>query len=206
MLATSIAKLPPPAMQSRGDDPLNMSGSNVPNYQDLVKDFGQPSRAASVQGSEYEPRTNAPPPISSNSKHQMQQHLQQQLQPEYEDSQQQYQYQQEMPVYQPQQHQYRPQAFGPPPAYISTPPPLAIQPSMKPKNKILSMDTLKSSRAWFAAAVIFAFVWFGIPKLKSSVPSVISPLTGDLGAPGLAVASVIAGMLIGTASDHFFTQ
>jgi hypothetical protein len=111
-----------------------------------------------------------------------------------------------MQQYAPQtQYQHNPLAYAMPAPTYTSPPPIAL-PSSTPKKKILSLETLKSTRAWFAAIVIFLFVMYALPKIKASIPALVSPITGELSVPGVAAASAIAGLALATISDHFITS
>jgi hypothetical protein len=198
MLATPLSKLPPPVMQSRADEPQQGGGTagSAPNYADVMKDFSNTSR-----GAEYDPR---PPSQAPSHTGHMEEYepMQQQYTP-----QPQYQQQQQMHQYapQPQYQQHNPLAYAMPAPTYTSPPPIALPPST-PKKKILSLETLKSTRAWFAAIVIFLFVMYALPKIKASIPALVSPLTGELSVPGVAAASAVAGLTLATISDHFITS
>ena len=195
MLATPLSKLPPPAMQSRGDEPQQGGGSgSAPNYADLMKDFSNTSR-----GAEYESRPPSQAPSHNGHMEEYEPMQQQQYIPE------QYRQQQQMQQYAPQPQYHNPLAYAMPAPTYTSPPPIALPPPV-PKKKILSLDTLKSTRAWFAAIVIFLFVWYALPKIKASIPALVSPLTGELSVPGVAAASAVAGLVLATISDHFITS
>jgi len=98
-----------------------------------------------------------------------QQHQQQQYQrQEYQE------FQEERPVHRPRR---RPQVTAAP---------------VPAKRQILSVDTLKDKRIWLLAATIFILITFGIPKVRGSVPALVSPVTGKLSTPGLAIVSFAA--------------
>lgn len=194
-LATPLSKLPPPVMHSRMDDPMGGGGGgggSAPSYQELIKDFDR----APGRGAEYDarPPSHSPPP----SQHRMEEMYEPMAQHQMQQQPQMMQYQQNQ--YQ-QPNQPNPLVYSMPAPTYTTPPPLPLQPPTK--KSLLSLETLKNTRAWFAAIVIFVFVWYGLPKIKAAVPALVSPLTGELSVPGVAAASAVAGLFVATISEHF---
>lgn len=199
MLATPLSKLPPPVMQSRMDDPMGAGGGgggSAPNYQELIKDFDR----APGRGAEYDarPPSHSPPP----SQHRMMEDMYEPMAQHQNQMQQQPQMMQYQNQYQPTT-QPNPLVYSMPAPTYTSPPPLPLQPPTK--KSLLTLETLKNTRAWFAAIVIFVFVLYGLPKIKATIPALVSPLTGDLSVPGVAAASAIAGLFVATISEHFLT-
>lgn len=198
MLATPLSKLPPPVMQSRMDDPMGGGGGggggSAPNYQELIKDFDR----APGRGAEYDarPPSHSPPPSQHRMEEMYEPMAQHQNQMQQQPQMMQYQNQ-----YQP--NQPNPLVYSMPAPTYTSPPPLPLQSPLK--KSLLSLETLKNTRAWFAAIVIFVFVLYGLPKIKAAIPALVSPLTGDLSVPGVAAASAVAGLFVATISEHFLT-
>lgn len=65
----------------------------------------------------------------------------------------------------------------------------------------MSLDTVKDKRVWLLAVVIFALVYWGIPKIKTAIPSVVSPATGRMTTLGLAGVSFITALSFTLASE-----
>lgn len=164
MLATSISKLPPPTMQMKS--PIEA----VPSYEALMHEVypdqqQQPNQAQPAYQQPVHQQYDSQQPQQHNVTYHSQ--IQQQRQPSSADR-----------VY---DQEYVPQTYYAKPR--------------RPHGKTtLSTDIFKSKKMWVLASFIFALVLWGIPKVKTLLPGVVSPLDGRLTLPGLAGVSVVTAL------------
>lgn len=176
MLATPIGKIPPPMLQNNKDN-----GAVVPpSYEDL-------RNSVSIQRPEetYQPKL------------QMQQNQPQpqlQLQP-----QQQYQYE-------PQQyydHSPKPTYEYEYPRYSPSVAPMQHQKRKKKRPTFLSIDTLKRKDVWLLAAIMYAIVAYGLPRIRATFPSVVDPITGATSTSALVSLSILSALVFTFVNDTF---
>lgn len=169
LLATPLNKLPPPAIISKAEGGGTVSAVN---YNDL--------------------RDSITIPTADDNRYQQ---SQQQQQHYYEQPQQQQYYDQQQPMTPGPQHSYYEQQQQPipQPQYApSIPPPLKKK---KKKGPFFSTDTLKDKKLWLFAVVVFLLYTYGLPKLYTSFPSMVDPMTSTLKSPAVATASVFSGLV-----------
>lgn len=194
MMATALSTLPPPAIQNK--EPLD----GVPSYEALMKDV-----LVSGDGNQRPPQLmppQSPQQQQVSMQQQMAQPMTQQYYPQQQQQQQMMQPQSSMmssPTYQQQNYQYD---------YYVTPQPRQVPPvprraaTLPPPKKKVGIDVYKSPKSWALAGVLFVLIAYGIPKLKTSIPSLVSQNTGKLSLPALAVISSITAMSYTVASEY----
>lgn len=173
LLATPLNKLPPPVVVSKAE---NGGTVGAVNYNDLRDSVTIPT----ADENRYQPQQ--PPPQV-----QQQQHFYE-PQPQYEPMTPMIPQQQQHMYYEQPQQQYAP----------SIPPPLKKK---KKRGPFFSTDTLKDKKLWLFAAIVFLLYTYGLPKLRSTFPSLIDPLTNSLKSPAVAGASVLSGLVYMFVSD-----
>ena len=181
MLATPIGKIPPPMLQNNKDN----APVTAQSYDDLRNSVTIPR-----------PEDNNPIYQQMPAQPQLQPQMQQQQM-----HQQQYDFQQ--PTYYeqavPQQHQQHQQQqqqlyeydyprYAPSAA-------AALKKKKKRSASLFSVETLKRKDAWLFAIMLFAVIWYGLPKLRSTFPSIVDPLTGTTSTPALAALSLASGLV-----------
>lgn len=82
----------------------------------------------------------------------------------------------------------------------------SIPPAPKKKRKrpsFFSVDTLKRKDVWISTALVFVFLAYGLPKIRSTFPSLTDPLSGALSMPALASTSALFGLVLTFMNDTF---
>lgn len=176
MMATPIGKLPPPVIQQR---PPNQQVENT-NYADLLKEqFSPPPSTPNFQQPlQQAPSQLAPPPSPLTpppSLHIMQQQPLLSAPP-------------------PPSHysmQYNP--MPPQPAFHTPLPPLA---PLEPRASLIESLTT-DKMPWVTAAIIFAVLTYGIPKLQHSFPNLmINATTGGASLIGTIGVALVTALIL----------